>query len=91
MSLPDDPAIRARLLRHAMLRPEAFLAAALAEIPDEDLAAAIGADHAKVWRLRICGYPKAAQWTVDVQRMAALVGGDATLLERLLAEVGVRP
>ena len=35
MSLADDPDLRAHFLRRAMLRPERYLAAALAEIPDD--------------------------------------------------------
>jgi hypothetical protein len=58
MSLADEPDLRATLLRHAMLRPERYLAAALAELADEDLAAAIGADPRKVWQLRLCAYPR---------------------------------
>jgi hypothetical protein len=91
MSLPDEPHLRARLLRRAMQHPERFLAAALAEIPDEDLAAAIGADPRRVYQLRLCGWPRASTWAGDVQRMAEFVGGDAHRLARLLVEVGGQP
>jgi hypothetical protein len=91
MSLDDDPHLRAHTLRRAMLRPERYLAAALAEIPDEHLAVAIGADPFKVWQLRFCGWPRPAHWGEDVARMAELVGANAALLAGLLVRVGVEP
>jgi hypothetical protein len=48
------PVPRAQLIRRAMLHPERYLAAALAEWPDEDLAASCGAAPARVWLLRLC-------------------------------------
>jgi hypothetical protein len=89
MSLDDEPQLRAHTLRRAMRHPKVFLAAALAELPDDDLAAAIGASPARVWRLRLAGYPRADQWERDIRRLADLVGGDDRLLEKLLASVGV--
>ena len=50
-----DGDLRARAIRRAMLRPDVLLAAALAECPDADLAAAIGADVDRVWQLRLMG------------------------------------
>jgi 1,6-anhydro-N-acetylmuramate kinase len=91
MPRADDPTFRARAIRQAMLQPEHYLAAALAELPDEDLAAAIGADPAKVWRLRLCGWPRPAHWGEDAARMAELVGANAALLAGLLVRVGVEP
>src|SRR5438046_1384660 len=55
-------AVRAYTIRRAMLRPDRYVAAALAEWPDEDLAYAMRADRATVWRLRLCGYPRAGWW-----------------------------
>ena len=78
MPHPDEPQLRARTVRRAMLRPERYLAAA------------IGADPVKVWQLRLCGWPQASVWADDVRRMADLVDGDPRLLERVLASVGVR-
>jgi hypothetical protein len=87
MSLADNPRLRARVIRLAIGRPAGFLAAALAEIPDADLAAAIGANPRTVWRLRLRGWPRADCWAADVRQLAALVDGDARLLGRLLVEV----
>jgi hypothetical protein len=91
MSLPDDTDRRARMLRRAMRHPTVYLAAALAEIPDEDLAAEISADPARVWQLRLCEWPRDNNWATDLRQMAALVGGDAHRLARLLLEVDERP
>src|SRR5438270_27517 len=67
---------RAQTLRRAMLRPDRYLAAALAEWPDDDLAYATRGHAAAMWRLRLCGYPRADQWHRDTQQLAALVGAD---------------
>ncbi|SRR5713101_5546689 len=48
----DHQALRAHTIRRAMLHPDRYLAAVLAEIPDEDLAYAIGALPGRVWQLR---------------------------------------
>jgi hypothetical protein len=74
-----------------MLHPDRYIAAALAEWSDEDLAAAIGADPSKVWRLRLCSYPRRFCWAGDIVLMAKLVDGDDRLLEGLLGKVGARP
>jgi hypothetical protein len=89
--LADDSALRAQSLRRAMLRPDRYLAAALAEWPDEDLAYARRADPVQVWRLRLCGYPRSDRWHHDTQQLAALVGADVGLLRTLLRALGVRP
>src|SRR3954452_15749283 len=44
-----------------------YLAAALAEWPDEDLAYAMRADPTRVWQLRLCGYPRADRWDRETQ------------------------
>ena len=43
-----------------MLKPDRYLAAVLGEIPDADLAIAIGALPTQVWKLRLarCGRPR---------------------------------
>src|SRR3954468_14819450 len=82
---------RARTIRLAMLRPDRYLAAALAEWPDEDLAYATRADPATVWRLRLCGYPRADRWARDTRKLAALVGADVSLLRTMFRVLGVRP
>jgi hypothetical protein len=89
--LADDPPLRAHTLRRAMLRPDRYLAAALAEWPDEDLAYATRAEPGQVWRLRLCGYPRADRWPHDTAQLAALVGAGVGLLRTLLRVLGVRP
>ena len=89
--LADNPALPARTLRRAMLRPDRYLAAALAEWPDEDLAYATRADPRQVWRLRLCGYPRRDRWQQDMQQLARLVGADVGLLRTMLQVLGVRP
>ena len=86
--IPDD---RAQTLRRAMLRPDRYLAAALAEWPDEDLAYATRADPARVWQLRLCGYPRTDRWDRETQLLAALVDADVGLLRTLFRALGVRP
>ena len=87
----DGRAHRARLLRRAMLQPDRYLAAALAEIPDEDLAAELGADRRQVWRLRFASYPRADRWDLGLEAFAALLDTDVERLAALLQRVGVRP
>lgn len=91
----DHQALRAHTLRRAMLRPDRYLAAALAEWPDEDLAYATRADLATVWKLRLCGYPRADRWPAETAQLAAqlaaLVGADVGLLRTLLRALGVGP
>src|SRR4051812_39462513 len=60
-----------------MARPDRYLAAALGEWPDEDLAYAMRADPVKVWRLRLCGYPRSDRWAHDTQQLAILVDADS--------------
>ena len=89
--LADDAAIRPQSLRRAMLAPDRYLAALLAEIPDEDLAAELGAARCCVWKLRFCGWPRVDRWENDLGLMAALVGADVGRLEGLLQRCGVQP
>jgi hypothetical protein len=88
--LPES-ALRAHTIRRAMLRPDRYLAAALAEWPDEDLAYATRADPTRVWQLRLCGYPRADHWHRETQLLAALVDADVGLLRVVLRSLGVRP
>lgn len=89
--LADDAALRPRIIRQAMLRPNRYLAAALAEWPDEDLAYPMRGDPATLWRLRLCGYLRADQWARDTTQLAVLVGAELGLLRTLLRALGVRP
>jgi hypothetical protein len=84
-------ALRAHTIRRAMTRPDRYLAAALAEWPDEDLAYATRADPAAVWQLRLCGYPQSDRWHAETAQLAALVCADVGLLRTLLRQLGVRP
>jgi hypothetical protein len=88
--LPEST-LRAHTLRRAMLRPDRYLAAALAEWPDEDLAYATRADLATVWKLRLAGYPRSDRWPADTAQLAAAVGADVGLLRTVLRALGVRP
>ena len=71
-------------LRRAIGRPETYLAAALAELTDEWLAAELGCPEERVWRLRMCGYPRADRWAQDVASMATVLNADAARLDALL-------
>jgi hypothetical protein len=72
-------------IRKAMAAPDrCYLAAALAEETDASLAALLGCAPSRVWRLRLMGWPRAAQWEADVVEMAASIGGDPELLGALL-------
>jgi hypothetical protein len=87
----DHQAPGAHTIRRAMLRPDRYLAAALAEWPDEDLANAMRADVTTVWQLRLCGYPRADRWHAETAQPAALVEPDVGLLRTVLGALGVRP
>jgi hypothetical protein len=84
-----DPALIARAVRLAMTRPDRYLAAPLAEWPDDDLAAAIGADPARVWLLRLAGWPGLEHWAADLDQLAALASADSNLLGAFLQERGI--
>jgi hypothetical protein len=86
-----ESAFRARTIRQAMQRPDRYLAAVLAEWPDEDLAYAIGALPGEVWKLRLAGYPSTRRWATNIQQLADLVDAIPLELERLLWQLGVRP
>jgi hypothetical protein len=74
-----------------MLQPDRYLAAALAEIPDEDLAAALGTDLPAVRRLRVSRPPRPDHWHQDVQQLAMTLNVNPAALEALLQRVGVSP
>ena len=76
--------IRHHAIRHAMGAPDRFLAAALAELPDDWLAAELGCPVGRVWRLRLAGYPRADRWAQDVAAMATALDADAARLDVLL-------
>ena len=77
-----------RLILQAMAKPDAFLAAALGELPDEVLAAETGAPVGQVYRLRLMGWPRTAQWDHDVHQMATAIGADPRLLAVVLSQLG---
>jgi len=87
----DDPALRAQAIRHAMRRPDRYLAAALAEWTDEALAAELGTDPRQIWQLRVASYPRGAQWDVTIQAYAALLETTVDRLTALLQRLGVQP
>jgi hypothetical protein len=89
--LSDPTPSLAGMIRQAMLEPTRYLAAALAEIPDEELGAVIGAHPRRVWRLRLCWYPRVQHWAEDITRMARLIDADAARLDALLRRLGVQP
>jgi hypothetical protein len=91
MPRADEPNLRTHAIRYALLHPEAYLAAALTEFSDDDLAAAIGANPLQVWRLRTYRYPRPDHWSEDVQRLASPIDAKPLELERVLASVGVLP
>jgi hypothetical protein len=71
-------------LARLMLCPERYLTAALAEITDEVLAEAIGANPALVWRLRLMSWPRAHCWERDVYELALVVKADPGRLGAVL-------
>lgn len=78
-----------RAVRRAIQYPRQYLAAALAEIPDTELALELQADPARIWRLRTCFYPQLPgwgdeSWDAALARMAALTGSSPVLLEARL-------
>ena len=85
---PPEPrqqaAIRATI-RKAMGRPDRYLAAALAEQTDADLAAELACSTAWVWRPRLMGWPRTDRWAADVQLMAEALGANVAALDALLA------
>ena len=78
-------------LRRAIQQPDRYLAAALAEQLDEDLAAELGCPVSMVWRLRLAGWPRVDRWHADLATIAAVVGCDVEALAALLARLGVGP
>jgi hypothetical protein len=83
--MPTEPNHLRRLAQRAVAtRPRLLLATALAEYPDDGLAAQLGCPVAAVVRLRCCRPPRPAHWAADVQAIAAAVGADAGALAALL-------
>ena len=74
-------------IRRAMLQPDRFLAATLAELTDEAVAISVGCLPGEVWALRLAGWPRADKWQQDVLNMARAIGADPELLARLLRRV----
>ena len=73
MPIGDNPGLRSAALRCAMLRPDTYLAALLAELPDEDLADAVGADVRLVWRLRLAVWPRQHRREQDITALATAI------------------
>ncbi len=82
MTEPNRP--RRLAVRAIATRPGLLLATALAEYPDDWLAARLGCPVAGVVRLRLCRPPRADHWAADVQAIAAAVGADVGALAALL-------
>lgn len=80
---PRTPLLRYSI-RRAMSYPDAFLAAALAELTDEALAATLGCAPAVVWQLRLARQPRPSDWDGDVARLAGAVGCPPARLAALL-------
>jgi hypothetical protein len=83
----QQEALRATI-RKAMTRPDRYLAAVLAEETDVSLAAQIGCPASVVYRLRLCGWPRADRWDADIALIADTLGADRTQLASLLRAVG---
>jgi hypothetical protein len=82
-------ALITKAVRRAMCNSDRYLAATLAEWPDEDLAAAIAADPARIWLLRLAGWPRLEHWAADLDKLAAVASADAYLLGAFLQERGI--
>ncbi len=91
MAADDLAALLAASIHRALATPEHYLAAALAGLSDEALAAEIAADPRRVCELRLCSPPRVAYWAHDVRILAEFVGAEPVRLEALLRRVGVRP
>jgi hypothetical protein len=74
-----------------MLQPDRYLAAALAEIPDENLVGELGIDLPTVRRLRVSRPPRPDHWHQDMLQLAMALNVNLPALETLLQRVGVRP
>ena len=81
-----DNDTRLAVLR-AMRHPNRYLAAALGELPDKEVAHALMAHPARVYRLRLMEWPRAGQWETDVRQMAAAIGAQPDLLAALVREL----
>jgi hypothetical protein len=71
-------------IRRAISRPDRYLAAALAEWLDEDLAGELGCSRTVVWRLRLMGWPGVDRFDADVALMADALGADRSRLAALI-------
>ena len=78
---------RQEAIRRAAEQPLLYLAAALAETDDRELAEALGADVGRVELLRLCRFPRAECWDADVRQMAELVGSEPREFATRLLEV----
>ena len=76
-------------IRRAMRRPDRYLAAALAELTDEWVAAELGCPPGRVWRLRLCGWPRTDRWAEDVAAMATTLDADRGRLDALLRRLAL--
>ena len=85
----SDRTVLAQAIRYAIRRPDRYLAALLAELPDEDLADAVGADAQLVWRLRLAVWPRRSRWDQDVAALATAIDTHPARLETFLVERGV--
>ena len=71
----DGAAIRARTLRRAMLQPDRYPAAALAEWPDADRAHAIRGNPRRIRQLCLGAYPRRACCEQAGEQLGALLWG----------------
>ena len=85
----EDRTVLAQALRRAMRHPDRYLAALLAELPDEDIAAAVGADPQLIWRLRLAVWPRRHRWELDIAALATAIDASPAQLESFLVERGV--
>ncbi len=86
----SDRTVLAQAMRYAMRSPDRYLAARLAELPDENLADAVGADAQLVWRLRLSIWPRPRRWEQDIAALAAAIEASPARLEAFLIERGVK-
>jgi hypothetical protein len=87
----DYDELRRFAIRQAMLWPDRFLAAALAEVTDEAIAAELGCPATEIWRLRLADRPRRSHWQADVARIARSVGANGQALGALLRRLGLGP
>jgi hypothetical protein len=83
----EAEAIRATI-RQAITHPDRFLATVLAEETDTSLAAQLSCPTRVIYRLRLCGWPRADRWEHDIALIADTMGADRGRLAALLRAVG---